>query len=154
MSKGCAFCTLAYFEASLIRLRVLGVLSSMRSRENIVRLKRFQVREKSRQLAQLDTMVAEFERMAQELDLQIANEEKKAGITDIAHFAYPTFAKAARTRKENLQVSQRDLKIQREAAEAALAEADAELAKAEALEMRDGRPKEPEAVQPSSAMIG
>lgn len=126
----------------------------MRSRENIVRLKRFQVREKTRQLAQLDTMVAEFERMAQELDLQIANEEKKAGITDITHFAYPTFAKAARTRKENLQVSQRDLKIQREAAEAALEEADAELAKAEALEVRDGRPKEPEAVQPSSAMIG
>lgn len=126
----------------------------MRSRENIVRLKRFQVREKSRQLAQLDTMVSEFERMAQELDLQIANEEKKAGITDTSHFAYPTFAKAARTRKENLQVSQRDLKIQREAAEAALEEADAELAKAEALEMRDGRPREPEIVQPSSSMIG
>ena len=37
----------------------------MKSRENLVRLKQFQVNEKRRQLAQLDTMIAEFERMAE-----------------------------------------------------------------------------------------
>ncbi|MCO5157968.1 MAG: flagellar export protein FliJ [Aquamicrobium sp.] len=111
----------------------------MKARENLVRLKRFQVNEKRKQLTQLDMMIADFERMAGELELQIAAEEKKAGITDINHFAYPTFAKAARQRRDNLLGSQEELKQQRESAQALLDAAEAELAKAEALEMRDGR---------------
>ncbi len=109
----------------------------MKSRENIVRLKQFQVNEKGRRLKQLDQMIADFERMAAELELQIENEEKRAGITDVNHFAYPTFARAARTRRENLVNSQKELKIQRDAAEVALGEAEGELRKAEALEERD-----------------
>ena len=111
----------------------------MKSRENLVRLKQFQVNEKRRQLLQLDMMMAEFDRMADELDQQILAEERKAGITDINHFAYPTFAKAARQRRDNLQDSSRDLSAQREAAKAALEEAQAELEKAELLESRDTR---------------
>jgi len=123
----------------------------MKSRENQVRLRQFQVNEKGRQLNQLDTMIAEFDRMANELDLQIAAEEKKAGITDINHFAYPTFAKAARQRRDNLKNSQVDLRQQRDAAEAALAEAEAELAKAEMLESRDGKVR---SAEHGRAMIG
>lgn len=125
----------------------------MKSRENLVRLKQFQVNEKRKQLLQLDMMIAEFDRMANELELQITAEEKKAGITDVSHFAYPTFAKAARQRRDNLKNSQTDLRQQREAAEHLLKEAEAELAKAEALESRDGRTREPEPA-PRSAMIG
>jgi hypothetical protein len=83
-------------------------------------------------------MIGEFERMAGELDAQILSEEKKAGITDINHFAYPTFAKAARQRRDNLFGSIRDLMQQKEGAEAELVVAEADLAKAEALEERDG----------------
>jgi len=86
---------------------------------------------------QLQMMLAEFERMAGELDAQIANEEKKSGITDTAHFAYPTFAKAARTRRDNLMNSVGDLRIQMNAARIALEEAEAEHANAEKLEQRD-----------------
>ncbi len=111
----------------------------MKSRDNLVRLKQFQVNEKKRQLQQLDAMIAEFDRMAGELDLQITNEEKKAGITDVNHFAYPTFAKAARQRRDNLHNSKADLAGQREAADALLREAEAELEKAELLESRDSR---------------
>ena len=68
----------------------------MKSRESLVRLKGFQVTEKRRQLQQLQSMMSEFERMAKELEAQIGIEEKKSGITDPNHFAYPTFAKAAR----------------------------------------------------------
>lgn len=125
----------------------------MKSRENLVRLKQFQVNEKRRQLLQLDMMIAEFERMASELEVQIAAEEKKAGITDINHFAYPTFAKAARQRRDNLRNSQSDLAQQRSAAEALLAEAEAELAKAEMLESRDTKLRDTEVVG-RSAMIG
>ncbi len=125
----------------------------MKTRENLVRLKQFQVNDKRRQLLQLDMMIAEFERMASELELQIAAEEKKAGITDINHFAYPTFAKAARLRRDNLMNSQQDLLQQRTTAESLLAEAEAELSKAEALESRDARSREAE-VPLRSAMIG
>ncbi len=125
----------------------------MKSRENLVRLKQFQVNEKRRQLLQLDMMIAEFERMAGELEMQIAAEEKKAGITDINHFAYPTFAKAARLRCENLRNSQSDLAQQRSVAEFVLAEAEAELSKAEMLESRDTKMREVD-TGGRSAMIG
>jgi len=110
----------------------------MKSRENLLRLKHFQVEDKTRQLAQIDMMIAEFEKMFGDLDAQIKFEEEKAGITDTSHFAYPTFAKAARIRQENLTVSIRDLKDKRVDAEAALSDADEELLKAQALEKRDG----------------
>ena len=125
----------------------------MKSRENLVRLKQFQVNEKRRQLLQLDMMIAEFERMAVELELQITAEEKKAGITDINHFAYPTFAKAARLRRDNLRNSQSDLAQQRSAAESLLGEAEAELSKAEMLESRGTKIRDAE-LGGRSAMIG
>ncbi|WP_048648471.1 flagellar export protein FliJ [Nitratireductor soli] len=111
----------------------------MKSRENLVRLKLFQVNEKRRRMDQLDSMIAEFDRMAAELEAQIVSEETKAGITDLNHFAYPTFAKAARLRRDNLRTSQAELVQQRESADTELAEAQAELAKAEALENRDAK---------------
>ena len=61
----------------------------------------------------------------------------KSGISDPNHFAYPTFAKAARQRADNLIVSIRELKVQQDAAELSLEEAEAEFAKAAALEERD-----------------
>lgn len=109
----------------------------MKSRESLVRLKEFQVKEKRRQLNQLQSMMAEFERMAKELENQISFEEKKSGITDSTHFAYPTFAKAARQRADNLQESIRELKVQQDAAELALEEVQAEYEKAAAIEERD-----------------
>jgi len=109
----------------------------MKSRESLVRLKLFQVNEKRRQLKQLQMMSAEFERMIKDLETQISFEEKKSGITDPNHFAYPTFAKAARQRADNLIESIRELKIQQDAAEIALEEAEADHSKATALEERD-----------------
>lgn len=125
----------------------------MKSRESVVRLRKFQVREKTRQVTQIETMMGEFARMAADLDAQIAYEERKTGIDDPTHFAYSTFAKAARQRRENLQNSVLDLENQLKAAEEALAEAEAELAKAERLEERDGRPAEEPAEQ-RAMMIG
>ena len=108
----------------------------MKSRDNLLRLKHFQVQEKTRQLAQIDMMLAEFDRMAGDLRNQIDVEEKKAGITDISHFAYPTFAKAARIRVDNLENSINDLREKRAPAEEALKEAEEELRKAELKEAR------------------
>ena len=56
----------------------------MKSRESLIRLKRFQVDEKRRQVGQIELMITEFEGMIRELDVQIAYEEEKAGINDVA----------------------------------------------------------------------
>jgi flagellar export protein FliJ len=109
----------------------------MKSRETLIRLKRFQVDEKRRQVAQIETMIAEFERMNTELDREIAAEQTKAGISDPGHFAYPTYAKAAKQRRDNLLRSINDLKTQLEGARALLADAFEELKKVEILEERD-----------------
>lgn len=111
----------------------------MKARENMVRLKQFQVNEKRRRIVQLDAMINEFDRMAAELEAQIAAEEAKSGITDQNHFAYPTFAKAARLRRDNLRTSKAELLQQKEQVKTELAEAEAELRKAEALESRDAK---------------
>ena len=67
----------------------------MKSRETLIRLKKFQVDEKRRKVAQIETMIAEFERMAGDLEREIRVEQDRAGIHDPGHFAYPTYAKAA-----------------------------------------------------------
>ena len=110
----------------------------MKSRsESLIRLKKFQVDEKRRQVAQIEMMVADFERMASELDQQIEIEHTKTGISDVAHFAYSTFAKAALSRRDNLLASANDMKSKREAAQDALAEALEDLKKVELLDQRE-----------------
>lgn len=109
----------------------------MKSRETLIRLKKFQVDEKRRKVAQIEGMIAEFERMAGDLDREIRTEQERAGIHDPAHFAYPTYAKAAMQRRENLQRSSDDLKTQLDAAQAALGEAFEEMKKVELLDERD-----------------
>jgi flagellar protein FliJ len=109
----------------------------MKSRDTLIRLKRFQVEEKRRRVRQIETMVAEFSRMIADLDREIANEEKRAGITDPAHFAYPTYARAASVRRDNLKSSIAELLGQIEEAKTAQDEAEVELVKFETLEVRD-----------------
>ncbi|MFD1695731.1 flagellar export protein FliJ [Roseibium aestuarii] len=109
----------------------------MKTRESLIRLKRFQVDDKRRQLSQIESMIAEFNRMADELDDQIKSEQERVGITDVSHFAYPTFAKAAATRRDNLRNSAHELNDQLERARDELNEAIEELKKFEQLEERD-----------------
>jgi flagellar export protein FliJ len=109
----------------------------MKSRDGLIRLKRFQVREKRRQVAQIEAMIAEFERMAKDLDDQVVAEQERSGIKDTSHFAYPTFAKAAMQRRDNLLASVAELRGQLDAASGECAEAEAELAKMEAIAERD-----------------
>jgi flagellar protein FliJ len=109
----------------------------MKSRETVIRLKRFQADEKRRQVAQIESMIAEFERMAKDLDREIGVEQERAGIHDPAHFAYPTYAKAAIQRRDNLGRSAGELKTQLADARSAFDEALEELKKVEALDERD-----------------
>ena len=109
----------------------------MKSRDTLVRLKRFQFEEKRRRVRQIEMMLAEFTRMIGDLDREIANEEKRAGIADPRHFAYPTYARATSVRRDNLKSSIAELLGQIEEAKTAQEEAEAELLKFETLEVRD-----------------
>jgi flagellar protein FliJ len=110
----------------------------MKSRDTLIRLKRFQVEDKRRRVRQIEVMTTEFNRMIGDLDREIANEEKRSGISDPSHFAYPTYARAAIGRRDNLRSSIAELAQQIEGAKAALDEALDDLQKLESL---DGREK-------------
>ena len=109
----------------------------MKSRDTLIRLKRFHVEEKRRRVSQIEAMIAEFQRMAGDLDREIENEERRVGISDVAHFAYPTYAKAARSRRDNLSNSAAELGGQLEDAKNALQEAFEDLKKVEILDDRE-----------------
>lgn len=109
----------------------------MKSRDTLVRLKRFQTEEKRRRVVQLNAMIAEFTRMANELEREIVQEERRANISDLNHFAYPTYARAARARRENILTSINELRGQLDEAEAQFKEASEDLGKAQSHEARD-----------------
>ena len=127
----------------------------MKSRDTLIRLKRFQAEEKARRVAQIEAMIAEFTRMTGDLDREIAIEEQRSGNADPAHFAYSTYARAARSRRDNLQNSIAELRDQVEEAKALHTEALEELTKVESL---DGREKAlermPDIPRPDMDMIG
>jgi len=122
----------------------------MTSRETLIRLKKFQAEEKRRRVMQIVGMIADFERIAGDLDRDIHTEQERSGIQDPLHFAYPTYAKAAMRRRENLKRSADDLKTQLDEAKEASAEALAELKKFEQLHEREQMREqtEPEALMP------
>ncbi|MGH6676896.1 MAG: flagellar export protein FliJ [Xanthobacteraceae bacterium] len=109
----------------------------MKSRDTLIRLKQFHVEERRRKLAQIEAMIAEFARMAADLDREIAVEEQRAGISDTAHFAYPTYARAARGRRDNLLRSSEELCGQLEDARSKLENAVEELSKMTSLDSRE-----------------
>lgn len=109
----------------------------MKSRDAVSRLKRFEVEEKQRKVAEIETMIGDFNQMAHDLDRQIAIEQERAGVSDTNHYAYPTFAKAAIQRRDNLLASAADLEAKLSAAREMLAEAFEDLKKIELLEERD-----------------
>jgi flagellar FliJ protein len=109
----------------------------MKTRGSLIRLKRFAAEEKRRNLARIEVMIREFSKDSVDLDREIAAEEARAGINDPKHFAYPTYAKAAAQRRDNLRRSVEDLKQQLEDARAEHEDALADLRKAEALDERE-----------------
>jgi flagellar FliJ protein len=109
----------------------------MKSRETLIRLQKFHFDERRRRVAQIEGMISEFGRISSDLERDIKIEQDRAGIHDPNHFAYPTYAKAAMQRRDNLKRSTDDLKVQLEDAKAALGEAFEEMRKVELLDERD-----------------
>ena len=109
----------------------------MRTKDTLLRLHRFRVDEKKRQVSDIEMMMADFRRKQDDLDQQIAYEEQKTGVSDPTHFNYSMTAKSIRKRRENLLATVDDLQAQLDRAKAELAEEEAELRKVELLVEKD-----------------
>lgn len=109
----------------------------MKTRDTLIRLRRFELDEKRQKVTDIEMMIADFEQMARDLDRQVEDEQARAGVSDINHFAYPTFAKAAIQRRDNLATSIQELQAKLDAAREELAEAFEEVKKVELIEERD-----------------
>jgi len=106
----------------------------MRNRESLIRLHKFQVDEKRRKVAELELMLGEFRQRERDLEAQVEAEQRKAGISDVAHFAYPMFAKSVLRRRENILESIEGIERQLDTAKEELADAFRELKKYELLD--------------------
>ena len=54
----------------------------MKSRETLIRLKKFQVDEKRRRVTQIEGMIADFQRMSVDLEREIQTEQEREGINE------------------------------------------------------------------------
>jgi flagellar protein FliJ len=119
----------------------------MKTRDTVLRATRFEVEEQRRKLADLETMINDFRRMAVDLDNQIEAEHLRSGVRDPNHFSYPPFAKAARTRRDNLLASVDDLTVKLDAARLELGAAEQEYER-----LRDAQTTEDRPVTPRSSI--
>jgi hypothetical protein len=88
-----------------------------------IRQKQFQNDTARRQVDQIEGMIADLERTARVLEVEIRAEEIRTGIDDPTHFAYSTYAKATTARRDNLMRTVDRLTGTLNDAKAALAEA-------------------------------
>jgi len=109
----------------------------MPSRQRNSRSRRFEVEERQQKVADIEAMIEDFTRVADELERQLRYEEQRSGISDPNHFAYPIYAKAARQRRDNLLESIRDLTAKLEEERAQLEQVRAELQTAETFAGRE-----------------
>lgn len=77
----------------------------MKSRETLVKLHRFRADEAKTKLAGLESIRADMGRKVAELDSHLSEEGRRATENDIGRFAYPSFARSIRERKEKLASS-------------------------------------------------
>jgi flagellar protein FliJ len=120
----------------------------------LLKLRRFEVNERRQKVADIEMMIADFRRMAEDLDHQIKVEQDASGVHDVNHFAYPTYAKAAITRRDNLRSSVAGLEAKLEEAKSQLGEALEELKKSELAEERSIGAGHNERGMPQSPMAG
>ena len=77
----------------------------MKSRETLIKLHRFRAYEAKTKLAGLEGIRADMGRKVVELDNHLSEEGRRATENEIGRFAYPSFARSIRERKEKLAAS-------------------------------------------------
>jgi flagellar FliJ protein len=99
----------------------------MVSTAKLIRLKAVKVEQHRRAIAQIQTAITDLELLTDNLNREISTDEARTRNYDPAHFAYPTFAKVAIQRRNNLMQSIDKLKIQLDTTKNVLREKNEEL---------------------------
>jgi flagellar FliJ protein len=73
----------------------------LRQRENLT--------ERPRRIRQIEAMIADLDRSANDLERDIEAEQERTGVYDSAHYAYSTYAKSLIVRRDNLRRSSKNL---------------------------------------------
>ncbi len=127
----------------------------MRSKDSMLRLHRFKVEDKRRQVSEIEFMITDMEAKVSEFYQQVELEEKQNGVSDVNHFNYSMTAKSIRVRADNIKKSIDDLAVQLSTAKADLEEEEAELRKIELLAQKSGASIKPVAdPEPAIPSIG
>ena len=84
-----------------------------KTKNTLIKNKSFQLRTERSRLNQINKILESFISLSSQLKEQIEIDEKKSGIHDINHFAYPATAKAYLVSYEKLQLSIKDLEQQK-----------------------------------------
>lgn len=95
----------------------------MKSRNTLLKLYKFRVDEAKTRLAGFEAMRADMTRKIVELEGHLSEEGRRATENEIGRFAYPTFARSIRERKDKLNASV--LEVERSIADARVALHDA-----------------------------
>lgn len=108
----------------------------MKSRESLLRYKSFLVDERRRELGVIFDQIGTIDARLEQLTVELSLEQIKAGESDVAHYAYASYAQGNRYRCDELGQEKLQLEIEAESAQEALMEAYRELKKIEVLEER------------------
>jgi flagellar protein FliJ len=81
-----------------------------RANEALVRQKQFQIHATRRRIAEIEAVIADFDRKRNALETEIHVEQKRTRFDDPSHFAFPLYAKALIARRDNLKRSVEGLK--------------------------------------------
>ena len=95
----------------------------MKSRKSLMQKCYFEVKERRQVVADIECLMGKCKQNVVDLEHQIEFEQERSGVDDVNHCTYPTFAKAAIQRRDNLKNSVRELKSKLEEARDHWAEA-------------------------------
>ena len=109
----------------------------MKSHDSLIRLRKFEVDERRQTVADLESMIDDFQSMARDLDRQVEVEQQRAGTNDMNDCRYPLWAKDAITRRERIVDSVTELEGKLDAARDELASSFEELKKVEKVGERE-----------------
>ena len=111
------------------------------SRDKRIKLSKNKIAKQTKRIRQIEALISELKRTAATLNYDLRIEEQRSQYRDPTHFAYPTFAVLARTRRVNIVHSMQALERQLSALLQSLNESKSELS---ALERLEGPPLSPE----------
>ncbi len=95
----------------------------MKSGKSLIHRCRFEVNERRQVVTDIESMMGKYKQNVVDLEYQIEFEQERSGVDDVNHCTYPTFAKAAIQRRDNLKNSVRELESKLEQARDHWAEA-------------------------------